>query len=140
MAVAREMERTMQMTVAVRVAIAKQLLLGAISTAEITREWAPLAAYLDTLVADEVLRQSCGDAVTRAEKVLGTLRAEREEKERVVAVSLCNLICTCFIEKLSTDFVSIIAAYFLTLSFYRSVTISTAHVKHDTVTRSCAIT
>ena len=89
MAVAREMERTMQMTVAVRVAIAKQLLLGAISTAEITREWAPLAAYLDTLVADEVLRQSCGDAVERAEDLLATLRAEEQERMAVVRVQSC---------------------------------------------------
>ena len=70
---------------------AERMLLRAMFTAETTRERAPLASYLDTLVADEVLRQSCGDAVTRAEKVLATLRAEREEKERVVAVSVAML-------------------------------------------------
>ena len=56
MVLAREMERTMQMKVAIRIAIEKEMLLGAISTAKITREWAPLADYLKTLVADEVLR------------------------------------------------------------------------------------
>ena len=88
---ARELERKMKIKVAVRVAIAKETLLGAMSTAETTREWAPLATYLDRLVADEVLRESCGDAVESAKKVLAALRAERQEKERVVAVSVAML-------------------------------------------------
>merc|ERR1739848_319499 len=69
----------MKMKVAVRVAIAKEMLLGAISTAEITREWVSLAACRDRLVADEVLRQSCVDAVESAEDLLTTLRAEENE-------------------------------------------------------------
>ena len=76
---------------------AERMLLRAVFKAETTREWAPLATYLDTLVADEVLRQSCGDAVEDAEDLLATLRAE--ENERMVAVGVqfsrhvCVLIC-----------------------------------------------
>ena len=92
---ARELEKTMKIKVTVRVAIAKETLLRAMSTAEITRECAPLAAYLERLVADEVLRESCGDAVESAKKVLSTLRAE--EKERVVAVSARNIIYARFV-------------------------------------------
>ena len=88
---ARELEDTMQKKLRETIEKARQALLGCISRAETTREPAPLSANLDSLLADEVLRQSCGDAVTRAKKVLATLRAEREEKERVVAVSVVLL-------------------------------------------------
>ena len=71
-----------------RIANAEQMLRGVISAAETTGALTPLAAYLDTLVADEVLRQSCADAVTRAESLLGSLRAE-EKENRVTAVSIC---------------------------------------------------
>ena len=89
---ARELEKTMKIKVAVRVAIAKETLLGAMSTAETTREWAPLATYLDRLAADEVLRESCGNAVESAKKVLAALPAE--EKKRAVAVSVVMLDLT----------------------------------------------
>ena len=88
---ARELEKTMQKKLRQTIEAAREALLGCISRAETTRELAPLAAKLETLLADEVLRESCGDAVTRAEEVLATLRAEREEKERVVAVSVVML-------------------------------------------------
>ena len=88
---AHELEKTMQKKLRQTIQKAREALLGCISQAETTRELAPLAAKLDTLVADEVLRESCGDTVESAKKVLATLRAEREEKERVVAVSLCNM-------------------------------------------------
>ena len=88
---ARKLEGTMQKKLRETIEQAREALLGSISRAQTTREPAPLAANLDTLVADEVLRELCGDAVTRAEKVLATLRAEREEKERVVAVSAVML-------------------------------------------------
>ena len=88
---ARELEGTMQKKLRETIEAAREVLLGCISRAETTRELAPLAAKLDTLVADEVLRGSCGDAVGSAKKLLAALRAEREEKERVVAVSVVML-------------------------------------------------
>ena len=84
--VARELEGTMQKKLRKSIKKAEQMLYGAIFTANTTREWAPLASYLDTLVADEVLRQSCDDAVESAEDLLATLRAE--EKERMAMVSV----------------------------------------------------
>ena len=83
---ARELEGTMQKKLRKSIKKAEHMLLRAIIKAETTREWAPLASYLDTLVADEVLRQSCGDAVESAEDLLATLRAE--EKERMAMVSV----------------------------------------------------
>ena len=88
---ARELEGKMQKKLRKTIEKAREALLGCISEAETTRELAPLSANLNTLVADEVLRESCGDAVESAEKLLATLRAEREEKERVAAVSVCNM-------------------------------------------------
>ena len=61
------------------------MLLAAVATAETTREWEPLAAYLETLVADEVLRELCGDAVESAKKLLATLRAEKDNRQVVCA-------------------------------------------------------
>ena len=89
---ARELERTMQKKLRETIEKAREALLGCISRAETTRELAPLAAKLDTFIADEVLRESCGDAVESAKKLLATLRAEREKKERMVAVSVVMLI------------------------------------------------
>ena len=83
---ARELEGTMQKKLRKSIKKAEHMLLRAIIKAETTREWAPLASYLDTLVADEVLRQSCDDAVESAEDLLATLRAE--EKERMTMVSV----------------------------------------------------
>ena len=88
---ARELEKTMQKKLTETIEKARQALLGCISRAETTREPAALSAKLDSLVADEVLRESCGDAVESAEKLLATLRAEREEKGRVAAVSVVML-------------------------------------------------
>ena len=86
---ARELEGTMQKKLRKAMKKAEQMLYGAMFTAQTTREWAPLASYLDTLVADEVLRESCGGAVESAEDLLATLRAE--EKERMAVVSICNM-------------------------------------------------
>ena len=86
---ARESEETMQKKLRKTIKKAEQMLCGAMFTAETTREWAPLASYLDTLVADEVLRQSCGDAVESAEDLLTTLRAEEKEHMAVVSVQSC---------------------------------------------------
>ena len=62
---------------AARIAIAKQMLDAITTTVEATRERAPpLAAYLETLVADEVLRESCGDAIESAKKLLAKLQAQ----------------------------------------------------------------
>ena len=86
---ARELEATMQKKLRKSIKKAEHMLLRAIFTANTTREWAPLASYLDTMMADKVLRQSCDDAVESAEDLLATLRAE--EKERKAAVSVCNM-------------------------------------------------
>ena len=86
---ARELEGRMQKKLRKSIKKAEQMLYGAIFTANTTREWAPLAAQLDTLVADEVLRQSCDDAVESAEDLLATLRAE--DKERKAAVRVYNM-------------------------------------------------
>ena len=88
---ARELEKTMQKKLRETIEVAREALLGCTSRAETTRELAPLAAKLDTFIADEALRESCGDAVESAQKVLAALRAEREKKERVVAVSVVML-------------------------------------------------
>ena len=88
---ARELEKTMQKKLRQTIEKAREALLGCISRAETTRELAPLAAKLDTFIADEALRESCGDSVERAEKLLATLRAEREKKQRMVAVSVVML-------------------------------------------------
>ena len=82
---ARKLEGKMEMKLRSRIALAKEMLLGSVSRAETTRELAPLSVNLGAFLADEVLRQSCGDAVESAEKLLAILRAE--EKERMVAVS-----------------------------------------------------
>ena len=66
------------------------------STAKETREWEPLAAYLETLVADEVLRESCGDAVESAENLLATLRAEEKERKAAVSGYVCQHIMQSF--------------------------------------------
>ena len=89
--VARELEDTMQKNLRETIEKARDALLGCVSRAQTTRNPDPLAANLNTLVTDEVLRELCVDAVGSAEKVLATLRAEREEKERVVAVSVVML-------------------------------------------------
>ena len=75
---ARELEGAMKTKLRATIKNVEQMLREAMSTAETTREWAPLAAYLETLVADEVLRQSCADAVESAENLLATLRAEEK--------------------------------------------------------------
>lgn len=75
---ARKLEDTMKTKLRRTIKNVEQMLREAISTAESTREQGPLAAYLDTLVADEVLRQSCADAVESAENLLATLRAEEK--------------------------------------------------------------
>ena len=84
--VARELEEKMKAKLRETIEKAEQRLREAISAAETTREWAPLAAYRETLVADEVLRESCGDAVTRAENLLATLRAEEKASHLFVSV------------------------------------------------------
>ena len=84
---ARKLEVKMKATLEARIAIAKQMLQKEISTAERTREWSPLAAYLKTLVADEVLRESCGDVIKSAEDLVSTLQAE-EKENRLAAVSV----------------------------------------------------
>ena len=89
---ARELEKTMQKKLKKTIKKAEQMLFRAVFTAETTREWAPLASYLDTLVADEVLRQSCGEAVESAENLLTTLRAEEQERMAVVSVQLHPLM------------------------------------------------
>ena len=68
----------------------KQKLLAAISKAEKTREWAPLAVHVDRLVADEVLRESCADAVESAKNVLAIIRAA--ENERIAVVKVCKIL------------------------------------------------
>ena len=92
---ARKLEGTMKVKLAARIANADEMLRQVISTAETTRAWAPLAAHLDTLVADEVLRESCSDAVESAKDLLATLRAE--EKERRAVLKVCKLLCDCFV-------------------------------------------
>ena len=84
---ARELEGKMQQKLTQTIDKAREALLGSISLAQTRREPGRLAANLETLVADEVLRDLCGDAVESAQEVLATLRAEREEKERVMTVS-----------------------------------------------------
>ena len=88
---ARELEWKMKAKLEGHIAIVKQTLQTAISTAENTREWGPLAAYLKTLVVDEVLKQSCGDAVESAQKLLVALQAE--EKARIAEVSVDMRLC-----------------------------------------------
>ena len=84
---ARELEGKMQKKLTQTIDKAREALLGSISLAQTRRESGRLAANLETLVGDEVLRESCGDVVESAQEVLATLRAEREEKERVMTVS-----------------------------------------------------
>ena len=81
---ARELEKTMKAKLRERINNAEQMLLAAVATAERTRECAPLAACLETLLGDEVLRQSCADAVETTEKLLATLQ---EENRQVVCAS-----------------------------------------------------
>ena len=88
---ARELEGTMKAKLRKAIEKAEQMLRAAILTAKTTRKWAPLAAHVETLVSDEVLRQSCGDAVEGAENLLGTLQAE--EQERMAAVGVCKILC-----------------------------------------------
>ena len=87
---ARELEGTMKVKLREKIQKAEQKLRAGISTAETTREWARLAAHVDTLVADEVLRESCGDAVESAENLVRTLRAE--EKEHKAVAKVCKIV------------------------------------------------
>ena len=82
---------------AARLANAQQMLCRAVSTAQTTREWAPLAASLDKLVADEVFRESCGAAVSSAKDLLETLQAEeKENRVAVVSIEICvQYFCQC---------------------------------------------
>ena len=73
---ARELEGTMKVKLKKTIDKAELMLQTAISTAESTRERTPLTAHLKTLVTDPVLKQSCGDAVAIAQKLLATLQAE----------------------------------------------------------------
>ena len=84
--VARELEGVMKTKLREMIKNVEQMLREAMTTAERTRERAPLAAYLDTLVADEVLRQSCADAVESAENLLATLRAEEKASHLCLSV------------------------------------------------------
>ena len=84
----RELEGAMKAKLAARIANAKQMLGAMMTTAKETREWAPLAACLETLVVDE-LRESCGDAVESAKNLLATLRAEEKERKAAVSVYVC---------------------------------------------------
>ena len=68
--VARELKEKTTTKVAARVEDAEPMLRAAISTAETTREWAPLDACAETVVAGEVLSESCADAVEDAEDLL----------------------------------------------------------------------
>ena len=86
---ARELEKTMQKKLTETIEKARQALLGCISRAETTREPAALSAKLDSLVADEVLRESCGDAIESAEDLVSTLQAEEKEQITAVSVYLC---------------------------------------------------
>ena len=104
---ARELEDKMQAKLRDTIKKSEKRLLGSITQAETTRKPAPLSANLETLTADEVLCQSCGDTVTRAKKLLVTLRAE--EKERIAAVSACKISCNCFVSSTSKGFVSVMA-------------------------------
>ena len=86
---AREVEEKMKVTLRGTIDKIEHILRVMMTTAETTREWSPLAAYLETLVADEVLRESCGDAIESAEKLLATLRAE--EKENCMAAMIIDV-------------------------------------------------
>ena len=86
---ARELEGTMQKKLRKSIKKAEHMLVRAVFKADTTREWAPLASYLDTLVADEVLCKSCGDAVESAKKLLATLRAEEKQRKAAVSVHVC---------------------------------------------------
>ena len=88
--VAGKLQGTMQKKLKKTIKKAEKMLLRAVFKAETTRKGAPLASYLDTLVADEVLRQSCGDAVEDAEDLLATLRAEEQERMAAVSVQSCR--------------------------------------------------
>ena len=94
---ARELEATMQTKLTGTIKNKEQMLREAMSTAETTREWAPLAAYLETFVADEVLRESCVDAVESAEDLLATLRAEGKDRMTMVSVHLSRHSCVRFV-------------------------------------------
>ena len=89
---ARKLEMKMKATLTNTIEKVEQGLRAAISTAETTREWSPLAAYLKPLVADEVLRESCGGAIESAEDLVSTLQAEDEGHTAAVSVYVSRSI------------------------------------------------
>ena len=97
---ARESEGQLKTNLNKAIEKAAQGLRAVISTAETTREWAPLAAYLETLVADEVLRESCGDAIESAKKLIATLQAEEKEQMTMVSDHVCRLIMFLLIDSI----------------------------------------
>ena len=93
---ARDLEGKMKAKLRKAIGKAEHMLRAEISTAETSRDRAPLAAYLETLVADEVLRESCGDAVESAENLLAKLRAEEKDCITAVSVHVCrHIVCIC---------------------------------------------
>ena len=93
---ARDLEGKMKAKLRKAIGKAEHMLRAEISTAETSRDRAPLAAYLETLVADEVLRESCGDAVKSAENLLAKLQAEEKDRITAVSVHVCgHIVCIC---------------------------------------------
>ena len=93
---ALELEGAMKTKLRGTIKNVEQMLREAMSTAETTREWAPLATYLETMVADEVLHQSCADAVESAENLLARLRAEEKASYLCLSVFVHSCPMTFF--------------------------------------------
>ena len=83
---ARDLEASM------RAKLTGTMLRRAIATAEETRESAPLAEWLDKVTSDELLRESCADAVKSAQTVLATLRAEEKNRQVFAYTRWCSLL------------------------------------------------
>ena len=71
---------------------AKQEVRGAISVAKGTRKLPPLAACLDKLKADKLLRQSCKELFEEGDNLLKTLREEEAARTTTVSVDACPLL------------------------------------------------